>query len=402
MTGQVPAITVEVLPAGYGDCLLVTCPVEGLPEQRAWRLLVDTGPDECWPALRQRLAKIPPQADGKRTIDLLVVSHIDHDHIGAARLLLEDRELNLEFGDVWFNAPSPQARPGHVGGVAEGRSLAKLLGSHDGRRRPWNVAFAGQHAVTDREGGWRPVALGEGLPHITLLSPDPKRLQALFKVWERELDRLRNGEHNEKIEPPRLGRPGELDIEALANKVTALDRAAPNGSSIAFLIEHQGASALLAADAFPHVLGPAIVNLATERRRQARQGPTVTAALKVDVLKLSHHGSRANTTLDLLKAVQADHYIVSTNGAIFRHPNDEALARVVAHGGARPTLWFNYDAATLGDRIERWLKSPNSAERDYRVELPALGQEGVIVQIARRSAPQGPSTDRPRRTRRGP
>jgi hypothetical protein len=36
----VAAITLEVLPAGYGDALLVTCPLR----RSAWRMLVDTGP----------------------------------------------------------------------------------------------------------------------------------------------------------------------------------------------------------------------------------------------------------------------------------------------------------------------------------------------------------------------
>ena len=44
------AITLEVLPAGYGDCLLISCPVG----RRTWRMLVDTGPDECYPGLRSR------------------------------------------------------------------------------------------------------------------------------------------------------------------------------------------------------------------------------------------------------------------------------------------------------------------------------------------------------------
>ena len=49
---------------------------------------MDTGPDETYPALRRRLLQIPRGDDGERHIDLLVVSHIDHDHIGGARRLL--------------------------------------------------------------------------------------------------------------------------------------------------------------------------------------------------------------------------------------------------------------------------------------------------------------------------
>ncbi len=68
----VPAITVEMLAAGYGDCLLVNCPVAG----RTWRLLVYTSPDECWPALRERLAALAPDSYCQRRVDLATVTHI--------------------------------------------------------------------------------------------------------------------------------------------------------------------------------------------------------------------------------------------------------------------------------------------------------------------------------------
>ena len=55
----------------------------------------------------------------------------------------------------------------------------------------------------------------------------------------------------------------------------------------------------------------------------------------------SRHGSRANVTQELMRAVQAEHYVFSTNDAIFNHSNDEAVARVIV-GSKRPTLWFNY------------------------------------------------------------
>lgn len=77
---------------------------------------MDTGPDETWPALKARLAALPTKRAGKRHIDLAIITHIDHDHSGAAQLLFSDQELNLSFGDVWFNART------HLGvrGVAEG------------------------------------------------------------------------------------------------------------------------------------------------------------------------------------------------------------------------------------------------------------------------------------------
>ena len=154
-----PAVVLEVLPAGFGDCLLVSCPVG----RSTWRMLVDTGPDETYPALRRRLLQIPKASDGKRHIDLFVVSHIDHDHIGGARLLLGDDEIGLSFGDIWFNAPRrPRTR-----GVAEGQSLADILGGGD-KTLPWNVAWSGQAVSTPADGGGVELT-GPGLPKVTLL-----------------------------------------------------------------------------------------------------------------------------------------------------------------------------------------------------------------------------------------
>jgi glyoxylase-like metal-dependent hydrolase (beta-lactamase superfamily II) len=68
--------------------------------------------------------RLADQPGIKRRIDLAIITHIDHDHIGAAQRLFSDRELNLSFGDVWFNART------HLGarGVAEGQGLGVLLG----------------------------------------------------------------------------------------------------------------------------------------------------------------------------------------------------------------------------------------------------------------------------------
>ena len=82
-----PAITVEALLAGYGDCLLISCPID----RRTWRLLIDTGPDECLPMLVDRLKTIPLNARGRRRIDVAVISQIDHDHIGSAARLSPTR-----------------------------------------------------------------------------------------------------------------------------------------------------------------------------------------------------------------------------------------------------------------------------------------------------------------------
>jgi beta-lactamase superfamily II metal-dependent hydrolase len=360
----VSAITLEVLPAGYGDCLLVSCPIG----KRTWRMLIDTGPDEAYPQLRARLAQIPLDGQGRRHIDLFIVTHIDHDHIGGAALLLGDKTLRLSFGDIWFNAPKRAAPRG----VAEGESLATILGAR-AQALPWNKAFEGKPVVTDGEGAALRVAQRRGAPLITLLSPTPERLARLFRVWDRELAKLRAKEVP-KAKPRTPAPRGRIDVEALAAKATPTDRAVANVSSIALLLEHRGASVLLCADAAPTTLVPALKSLAGARG--------LTGAMKVDAVKLSHHGSRANVTQDLLRAVQADHYVVSTNNAIFDHPDDEAIARVLVQGGKSKTLWFNY--AT--DRNRKWAAQDLADRYQYRCLYPGPDSRGVSIALGARSA----------------
>lgn len=363
MSVSAPAITVEVLPAGYGDCLLVNCPTE----DGTWRLLVDTGPDETWPLLKARLAALPLDRQGKRHIDLVIISHIDHDHIGAARLLFSDTALNLSFGDVWFNA-RPQLG---TRGVAEGEGLAALLGTA-AAHLPWNVAWGRGPVVTPGEGEFKELAGSSNAPTITLLSPTPERLQRLARTWDRELARLRRGEREPEPEAPAIRGPGFPDLELLAARETATDKAPANGSSIAMLLEHQGASVLLGADAFPTVLAAALRALGHHRR--------VSGALPLDAIKVSHHGSRANLTAELLQASVARHYIISTNNAVFGLPNDEALARIVLHGGPHPTIWFNYGTASNS----RWADPALIERYGFDVKLPSGEQRGVTLRLPAR------------------
>jgi len=353
-----PAITLEVLPAGFGDCLLISCP----GEHGDWRMLVDTGPDETYGSLRRRLMALPVEANGKRHIDLFVVTHIDHDHIGGASLLLNDRELDLSFTDIWFNAP-PARR---TRGVAEGESLSKLLGVGD-RDLPWNVAWSGGPVGTPAEGGGVELT-GVGAPRVTLLSPTPERLADLYRVWAKELDRLRRKERDQPDSDPSPTRGAVPSLEALAERQTPTDKSVPNGSSIALLVEHQGASILLSADAFSPVLVPALRALAKRRGIQGR--------IEVDAVKLSHHGSRANVTSELLTAVKAKHFVFSTNNNYFNHPNDEAVARVVVNG-EHPTLWFNYDTP----RNRRWGSSELLSKYGYSARFPTDASSGVTLEL---------------------
>jgi hypothetical protein len=357
-------LVVDVLPAERGDCLWIECRRQNGPP---WRMLVDGGMPATWPALRQRISDMPA---GERTFNLAIVSHIDSDHIGGMLPLLQSADLGVTFGDIWFNGlpqlPLPtDKRPRSV---AEGESLVKLLSSAgDGPSPPWNEAFGRAAVMTSGDGAFKTIEYRDG-PTLTLLSPTPKRLVALRKTWNKELELVRGGQPSEpSVEAPPLGALG--DLRKTADTQTTPDASATNGSSIAVLLEYAGRRCLLAADAFSTVLGAALTSLAN-----ARDGKPI----QLDVFKLSYHGSKGNVTTKLLALVPARHYVISSNGDRFHHPDDIALARVATVGEWERTLWFNYRNETN----LRWSDERLRRAYGFTAEYPAEGADaGVRISL---------------------
>jgi hypothetical protein len=360
-------MTVDILPADRGDCLWIECHRQ---DRRPWRLLVDGGMPTTWPALRKRVADLAPS---DRHFDLAIVSHIDSDHIGGMLPLLSSSDLGVTYGDVWFNGlPQLPEREGErPRSVAEGENLVRLLSSGTSTQPPpWNNAFEGFAVATTGDATFREVPYRDG-PILTLLSPTPKRLMTLRKIWTAELDRLQRGEPSEP--PIEAAPPARLDdLRKLAATETGRDASATNGSSIAVLVEYAGRSCLLAADAFPTVLGAALTSLANSRDGRPVQ---------IDVFKLPHHGSKGNVTSKLLALVPARHYVVSSNGDRFHHPDDVALARVATVGAWKRTLWFNYET----DVNRRWGDERLTRNYPFEAEYPAPDTSGVRIELEGRT-----------------
>ena len=115
---------------------------------------------------------------------------------------------------------------------------------------------------------------------------------------------------------------------------------AANGSSIAFLFEHNGTSLLLTGDAHASVLEDSI------KRMLPRKG---NDRLQVDVFKLPHHGSANNLTDSLLELIDPRRVVICTDGSLFHHPDETALALIRRHYPTVPIL-FTDDNAELRAR----------------------------------------------------
>ena len=355
--------SIEMLAADQGDALWVEW---GLPGGPTRRLLVDCGTTRTWgAALKPRIQRIA--APDAAHFELFILSHIDSDHIeGSLPLLREAQALGVSFGEIWFNG---RKHLGNQMGATQAEAFSKLLAgkSYAGL---WNKRFEGGAVLRPDDALPPAIALADGM-RLTLLSPVQDTLDRLAPFWDSELKNAAKSEASELMGHRQL-EPSK-DITFLANKKFESDPSRPNGSSIAVLAEFQGKSLLLAADVYAPVLEQAVDLLRTQR------GLPADRPLQVDAFKLSHHGSRNNLSVPLMKKLQARHYLVSTNGDRHKHPDREAIARVLKHGGEQPKLWFNYLPEDEYHRF--WFEPATQARHGYTVEQPSAGQAGTVLNL---------------------
>lgn len=343
---------IEMLPAERGDCLWVTY---GTPERH---VLIDGGPVQTMgtlvPELERRLAALGP---GDDRVELLVQTHIDADHIQGLTSLLSDPERVKLFRDVWLNGYR------HVQSAVLGAPDAEMLTAslllHPQR---WNAAFGGEAVCVPRSGPLPVVELAGGLK-LTLLAPTREALAALAPEWEKAVGELA-GKGRPTPASRRRGGVLGFDADVAAAAPFKEDRSKPNSAGIAFIAEADGRRVLFLADVPPRFVLAAFDRL----------GP---GAQRFDAVKLSHHGSRNNTSLELCRRISSPRWLVSTNGAQFGHPDAEALARVIVTQD-RPTFWFNYETKFAADVVA-------GAGSRYSVELPPMrgGKrgEGIVVDL---------------------
>ncbi len=385
--------TLEAMQAEDGDSLILHFGDADNPRF----FLIDGGPTKTGyeQVIRKRLAAIqkkwaPP---GKPlTIDMVMVSHIDADHIAGLLYLTEELLKKKRGGDgdrlckvltLWFNSFNEtlgdgdsevftklasegmkyQAEAAAVGGgilppalqgvdayaaaiiasVPQGRKLRR--NAEELRIKP-NSPFEG--LVMTSEDGPLTVEWGDDMT-ITVLCPEQARVQKLHDEWEKVLKKT-----------PTLS----TLAEAAAKKVNK-DTAFTNLASIVVMVELEKKRMLLMGDA---------------RDDDVLNGLKAAGYLKrgkchVDVLKLPHHGSRRNTSPEFLSQVTANHYVVSGNGK-HGNPAREVLDWIVASRGKTDayTIHLTYKKGPegLARKVNGFLKAKKPGTK-YKVEFAKEG-----------------------------
>lgn len=358
-------LKLKMYPARNGDAFLI--------EAAGSHILIDAGYDSTYQDyIADDLAAIA--ATGGR-LNLVVCTHIDSDHIGG---LLTFFTVNgppggrvIEVDTVWHNSLRSLLFSARSPGSARDQAILESI-----RRRGFQrVAATGPNPITARQGSslakllkdngyvWNagdgtngitadaaPLALPGGLT-VQVINPTVTRLEGLRTLWLKEAQKLGYSGTAQAADLlddafemlcaaiPDPVTPAAKTIAASANRrladVYTPDKSISNASSIAFILWSQTARLLLLGDAWSEDV---VVEL--------KKLQTASTPVLFDAIKVSHHGSLHNTSVDLLALADSPCFLVSTNGAGHDHPDLEVLMEIVDRPASfERHIYFNYETA---------------------------------------------------------
>jgi beta-lactamase superfamily II metal-dependent hydrolase len=374
--------TLEALRAKHGDSLVLHFGEADAPRF----IVIDGGPSGVYAdAFRPRLDELAARwsdGDGQLPIDVLMVSHMDDDHIRGvldlSERLTETSAVEpspFRIATLWHNsfsdvigrtgtgivastvAESP-ARVAAAAGEAspwEGNAQAVVASVPQARKLRDNAAGLGWTANRPFAGLVAAPAAGGHVERfgpltLTVVGPLEEQVEALRVDWEKKVRALRQA--------------GDAKAAQIAAK--DLDDSVYNLSSIVCLaeLEETGKRMLLTGDARgDHVLD------GLERARLT----DANGEIEVDVLKLPHHGSDRNVDDAFFRRIRARHYVISGDG---KHDNPEPetlrmISRNRPDGAARDdfTIHLTYERLTSpkAAEIETFLADERTAGRRYEV-----------------------------------
>lgn len=269
-------------------------------------------------------------------IDLLILTHIDSDHIaGLIKFFKSSLIDRISIEEIWMNnSDLVEANNSVLISTSQGDHFKNLILEKKPNVRLTNVSTLDK---TINRAGIK----------FSILSPTPEIVTKLYERWE---FLSLQGEKKSKINISSETKVYTQSLEELSKIPFSPEKNINadifNSSSISFLLECTDLSLLLLADSRPEVISKSIKGLGNNERKP----------LKVDYVKVSHHGSLNNTSQELLSLINCNQYLISTNGgsANHKHPSRECIARIVYNANRTEEelkIYFNYEITTIKNKI---------------------------------------------------
>jgi beta-lactamase superfamily II metal-dependent hydrolase len=305
-------IKLHVLQAEYGDSLIL----ESRVGKNSTTVLIDGGPYQMF---EKHLKPTPQKLSINGKLDLVVLSHIDNDHIIGLLDLLEEIKDQREKGTkelvmiskLWHNSFNDLLQINQDPNTFLKRSLLTLnFKSKEEQKKMENsltsVIMKGFQQATDLTSlakslkipinpefdkliqvGTIPKFIKFKDITFRILGPTKKNLEKLREEWKGWLNKRKLNQN--------------IQIELFQ----ILDNSIPNLSSIMLLAEANNKKILFTGDGS----GDDIIETLTSNAKLDKQGK-----FHVDILKVPHHGSDRNVSREFFNTVHADYYVISANG----------------------------------------------------------------------------------------
>lgn len=331
-------VNIEVLQAREGDCIFITI-ADG---EKDYIIMIDSGVASTYRGFDKRKRSMNGPLKNKieelraqhKVINLLVLTHVDEDHIGGVKEWLADDESAMEMIDtVWMNNGDKIDIPDHssvLHSIAKGKCLEKML------------LAAHKNLVSQViKGKVFQIPYGK----IVVLTPTVVAHNVIAEKWVEPVLHKIAADYTKPIKD-------FLDYEFCEE-----DSSKTNNSSISFILNVGDRNDLLLGDA-----DITDVCLALKELGYNKEKPLVCKTVK-----LAHHGSRNNFSDELLELVNVEIFIFSSNGNYYGHPDKDVFARIIDKTSAKE--YFNYE-----DRAQKIISAQDV------VDYPLIKQR-IVTQL---------------------
>lgn len=334
-------LTIKFYNVGCGDAISIRF----LGKDHKWHnILIDGGTQESYPiGIKKEIENILIRQE---KIDLWVITHIHTDHIGGVLRFIKEKRLKAKFNvdqiKFWYNYSNFDYKlwlqKNGFAGVNQGIKLRDFL----------------QQSILDEKITNQSPPLDFYGAKITILSPDNKQFENLMALWEKEeikIIKKKLATYKASSTNDYRTKLGDFNLD----KVTE-DTNIENGSSIAFLFEYQQQKILFLSDSHPSIIANSLRNL----------GYTTQRKIPINYMHVAHHGSKFNTSNDLLALIDCNNYIISGDGRNKHHlPNKETLWRILVNNPEREVNFY----ITAKNSLTQSIFKVDSKEKTKNINL---------------------------------
>jgi len=384
--------TLEALHAKHGDCLLLHFGKESAPSI----MVIDGGPSGIYKGfLKPRLLEIKEtlSPDAPLPLSMVMVSHLDDDHLNGILSLtedaIEDNQESFGISNLWFNtfddiignvqfpgvastasvSASSIRTPSYFEGVND-HATAVIASTGQGRElrnnakklaatvnNPFEPIKTGQAALVRGDAGM-PGIDWDGLS-IQVIHPNGERLQELQEKWDKDLKQAKKA--------------GDKSIiVAMLNDV---DTSPFNLSSIVCLVTYKKKTILLTGDARSDDI---YAGLKTQKLLDKN------GKLHVNLLKMPHHGSQRNLSDEFVEKITADNYVISADGN-FDNPDDPTIEKIaeVNKKNSTVTLYLtNHDGKKgIKKRLDKILARLKKEKNKMKIVFRDLEEPSIHINL---------------------